>query len=225
MAMTWEGYSHLLLRACRVNPQQMVSLFSPFGGIPPTTEQQFNQMEMAIRRMGHILEGTTFSLARQLQRPTQQTFLNEQSMQPSAPPPDQFGGQDPWASQSANSSWVQVPQSQPTDPWANYGPTSGTYAQLPTSQYYTGDGLSDTDSDTVSTCGEPDYSDPTLQGMTPQQIDTHLFWQYQRHKANHRKHFKKPVRKVRKFLKRKGRGKGKGHVNRLGFLSTMSDQE
>ena len=77
MAMTWEGYSHLLLRACRVNPQQLVSLFSPFGGIPPTTEQQFSQMEMAIRRMGHILEGATFSLARQLQRPTQQTFLTQ----------------------------------------------------------------------------------------------------------------------------------------------------
>ena len=61
--MTWEGYSHLLLRACRVDPQQMVTLLSPCGGIPPTTEQQFNQMEMAIRRMGHILEGTTFSLA------------------------------------------------------------------------------------------------------------------------------------------------------------------
>ena len=112
MAMTWEGYSHLLLRACRVNPQQMVSLFSPFGGIPPTTEQQVNQMEMAIRRMGHILEGATFSLARQLQRPRQQTFLTQQCMQPSAPPLDHFGGQDPWASQSqsqsqsSNSSWV-----------------------------------------------------------------------------------------------------------------------
>ena len=103
-------------------------------------------------------------------------------MQPSAPPPDQFGGQDPWASQSSSSSWVQVPQIQTTDPWANYDPASGTqhtYAQLPTQQYYTGDGLSDTDSDTASTDGEPDDSDPMLQGMTPSQIDAHLFWQYQ----------------------------------------------
>ena len=146
-------------------------------------------------------------------------------MQPSAPPPDQFGGQDPWASQSASSSWVQVP-SQPTDPWANYGPTSGTqqtYAQSTTPQFYTGDGLSDTDSDTVSTCGEPDYSDPALQGMTPQQIDADLFWQYQRHKANYRKHFRKPVRKVRRFLKRKGKGKGKGnYINRCLIKSTRS---
>ena len=46
MAMTWEGYAHLLLRACRVDPQQTVIIFHPFGGMSPTTEQQFNQMEM-----------------------------------------------------------------------------------------------------------------------------------------------------------------------------------
>ena len=127
--------------------------------------------------MGHILEGTTFSLARQLHRPTQQTFLTQQGMQPSAPPPDQFGGQDPWASQPSSSSWVQVPQpdmntlsKMPLDPWANYGrDTSGAqhkYAQVPTSQaYYAGDGLSDMDSDTVSTHGDPDDSDQALQNM------------------------------------------------------------
>ena len=91
-------------------------------------------------------------------------------MQPSAPPLDEFGGQDPWASQSSSSSWVQVPQTQTTNLWANYGPTSGdqqTYAQLPTTQTYsTGDGLSDTDSDTVSDHGEPDYFDPAVQNMS-----------------------------------------------------------
>ena len=168
---------------------------------------------MAIRRMGHILEGTTSSLARQLHRPTQPTFLTQQGMQPSAPPPDQFGGNDPWASQASSSSWIQVPQSSVNElnPWANYSQSSGTYAQLPTSQtYYTGDGISDTDSDTASTYGDPDYSDPALQGLSPSQIDAHMYWQYQRHKSNYRKHFRKPVRKVRRFLKRKGKGKGKG---------------
>ena len=82
-----------------------------------------------------------------------------------------------------------------------------TYAQVPTSPqqaqptYHAGDGLSDTDSETASTIGEPDYSDPVLQGLSPAQIDAHLFWQYQRHKANYPKGFHKPTRKVRKFLK------------------------
>ena len=167
-------------------------------------------MKMSIRRVGHILEGATFSLARQLHRPTQPTSLTQQEMQPSAPPLDQFGGRDPWASQPSSSSWVQVPQPpintfrHDDNPWANYPTSSGaqhTYARVPTSQaHYAGDGISDTDSDTVSTHGDPDYSDPALQGMTPTKIDAHPFWQYQRHKANYHKNFRKPVRKMRKFL-------------------------
>ena len=118
-----------------------------------------------------------FSLARQLHRPTQQTFLTQQGMQPSAPPPDQFGGQDLRASQSSSSSWVQVQPPPGNDslnilpnPWESYSPASGTqhtYAQVPTSQaqVHTGDGISDTDSDTVSTHGDPDYSDPGIEGL------------------------------------------------------------
>ena len=37
IAMTWEGYAHLLQRACRVNPQHMVSIFQNLGDMLPTT--------------------------------------------------------------------------------------------------------------------------------------------------------------------------------------------
>ena len=57
----WESYSSFLLRACRVKPQQLISLFQPFNGQPPTNEQQISQIEMALRRMGHILNGTHMS--------------------------------------------------------------------------------------------------------------------------------------------------------------------
>ena len=72
--------------------------------------------------------------------------------------------------------------------------------------------------------GDPDYLDPALQGLSPAQIDAHLVWQYQRRKSNYRKHFRKPTRKVRKFMKSKCKGKGKG-ANIFGFLTAMTDQE
>ena len=104
---TWEEHSHLLLRACWVDHQQMMTLFSPFGGRPPTTGQQFNQMEMAMRRMGYSLEGIMPSLASQLYRPTLQPCLTQQGMQPSASLYDQHGSQDLWTSQASSSSWAQ----------------------------------------------------------------------------------------------------------------------
>ena len=120
-------------------------------------------------------------------------------MQPSAPPPDQFGGQDPWASSSSGSRWVQVPQpatlninANTGNPWSNYSPSGAqySYAQVPTTPpqaqptFHTGDGLSDIESDTVSTLGDPDSTDPELQLFSASQVDAHLFGQYQRHNAH-----------------------------------------
>ena len=55
-----------------------------------------------------------------------------------------------------------------------------------------------------------------------------LFWQYTRAEQNWRRHSKKPVRRVRRFLKRKGKGKwrakGKGKC-RYDFLEEMQDPD
>ena len=54
--MSWEMYSWLLLRACGVNQNQLLNILQPMQGRFPNTEQEFNVMELTLRRMGHILE-------------------------------------------------------------------------------------------------------------------------------------------------------------------------
>eukprot|EP00973_Karenia_brevis_P010271 1391980-Karenia_brevis.AAC.1 len=75
---------------------------------------------------------------------------------------------DPWATpdrSSLGSSWQQVPPA-PQNQWAGYAPTGHGDPGL---AFLTADGLSDTDTGTRSTDGEPDYSDPALVGMSPAQ--------------------------------------------------------
>ena len=69
MLMNWEGYSWLLLRACGVNPQQLIQLLQPYQGRFPNTQQEFEDMSLAIRRIARILEGATGNLASSLRRP------------------------------------------------------------------------------------------------------------------------------------------------------------
>ena len=53
-----------------------------------------------------------------------------------------------------------------------------------------------------------------------------MFFQYQEAKANWRKHMHKPTRRVRKFAKRSGKGKGGGKGwSRFSFLAEMPDGE
>ena len=66
--------------------------------------------------------------------------------------------------------------------WSNYSSTgsqpSGSQQSAPVpgqapqvqQTFHAGDGLSDTDSETASTVGEPDYSDPVLSGLTATQF-------------------------------------------------------
>ena len=54
--MSWEMYAWLLLRACGVNQNQLLSILQPMQGRFPNTEQEFNVMELTLRRIGHILE-------------------------------------------------------------------------------------------------------------------------------------------------------------------------
>ena len=85
------------------------------------------------------------------------------------------------------------------------------------------DNDSGTDTDTASSVGDTwyDYSD-IIPGVSEDQKAEELFWAYQRFKGRYRRHMRKPVRRVRRFLKRRGKGKGK----RPGyFLSTLSDPE
>ena len=72
--------------------------------------------------------------------------------------------------------------------------------------------ISDTDSDTISSFCEPlNYeNDDELQHLEPAEVDEHLFWAYQQAKIRWRRQMQKPVSRVRRFIKKKGKGRGKG---------------
>ena len=93
----------------------------------------------------------------------------------------------------------------PSVPWTNNPPPP---PPIPVDD--TMDHDSETDSETVSSLGNnnaeySDIVDTTDQNYKAEQ----LFWAYQRAKGRWRKFMNKPNRRVRRFFKRKGKGKGK----------------
>lgn len=69
MTMNWEGESWLLVRACGVNRNQLLSLLQPLQGRFPSTEAEFQGMSLGLWHMGHILEGAPSDIAAQLPAP------------------------------------------------------------------------------------------------------------------------------------------------------------
>ena len=87
--MSWEMYSWLLLRACGVNQNQLLNILQPLQGRFPNNEQEFNGMELTLRRMGHILENAPMNLASQLRAPpTTRHYLASFG--------ERYEGQPPW---------------------------------------------------------------------------------------------------------------------------------
>ena len=93
--MSWEGYSWLLLRVLGVTSQQLIHILQPFQARFPSSEQEFNGMQMTIRHMGHILENSYGNLASQLRAAPQNHGLAFPAF-----PAD--GGADPWHSGAAD---------------------------------------------------------------------------------------------------------------------------
>ena len=174
----------------------------------PSDEREFNALSMSLRRMGHILESSYGNIASQLQRqPTRQFFAGpggsgwQTTVAPNADPLEDpwHQGADPWA--------AAAPQSNPSfATWQGAAPQAAQQFQMTAApQEETID--SGTDTDTESSGDEmPDYRE--CSGMTPAQVDSHLYWQYQRAKSNWRRHMNKPTRRARRFVKRRFGGKG-----------------
>ena len=225
--MSWEGYAWLLLRACGVNQHQLLSALQPYQGRFPNTEDEFNSMQLTLRRMGHILEQTPHNIASQLRTAPNRAFMAQQTS--GAQEPWQAGQQDPWQD-PASDPWQPAgsqghapaaPAMAPQTPQPHSG-TESTYYSATVGQY------SGADSDTLSSDCEPiNYQeDVELRGITPEQIDAHLFWAYQKAKSRWRRHMQKPVRRTRRFIRRKGKGKGRGKgASRYSFLADMNDDE
>jgi hypothetical protein len=77
MAMSWEGYSWLLFKACGISMShhQLLNVLQPYQGRFPSTEAEFNAMQLTLRRMGHILEHAPGNLATQLRSAPPRAFM------------------------------------------------------------------------------------------------------------------------------------------------------
>ena len=55
LTMSVQGLTWVLLRACQVNDNQLMTLLQPFGGLFPADAAQYNTLTMHLRCMGHII--------------------------------------------------------------------------------------------------------------------------------------------------------------------------
>ena len=185
-AVSVETASLLLLRACGVSSEQFQALTQPFGLRLPSTEPEFSQMCHHLRRMGHIVERHPNNIASGL-RQSAQAFMAEADT----------------GSSVSGEQWAPEAPGLGGTAWAPQDHTDWAFAAVSH-----GDGASDTDSATSSDNDEPmDVSD--LQGMSNTTADEYLFGEYQHAKRRWRRFTGKPVRSLRKVIRRKGKGKGK----------------
>ena len=86
----------------------MLQILQPFQRRFPTTEPEFSALQLALRRMGHILERAPNNVANQLRSAPARAFLTNEPGSTEAPyTPDPWaGGDDPW--------------SHGAGPWADY---------------------------------------------------------------------------------------------------------
>lgn len=239
MTMSVQGLSWILLRACQVNDTQLLTLLQPFGGLFPADAGQYATLTMHLRRMGHIIERSPGNIASQLRV----------GSNGGSPQPHFFAGEgsqgDPWQEPS-NDPWGAAFAERPT-PAANlattgsyWGTSSGSQPgqswqpQIATPTYAMQDDWNSdngTDTDTVSSVDDHDYELPLPATASPNAVASHLFWAYQQAKSRWRNFMGKPVRAIRRFVRRKGKGKGKGKgkSGKAGaattFLAATSDEE
>ena len=168
----------ILLRAVGANHTQFQQLTQPFGYRLPSTEQEFLHMTSAIRRLGHIVESHRDNIASTLR-----------------------------GNQGSNHYWAGASPSDETGPNQEDGQEADGADAGGNWSYLTNNGESDTDSATSSDNNSlMDISD--LNGMSSFQVDEYLFGRYQHAKKRWRRFTGKPVRALRRVLRRKGKGKG-----------------
>ena len=207
-AVSIETASLLLLRACGVSSEQFQTITQPLGFRLPTTDMEFHQMTHRIRRLGHIVERFPNNIASSLRAPQQQAHFSQAHQAYVAAEADTgsslSGPTESWQAEG------HIP-AYPTDAW-NPEVQDWAFAAVQ------GPGASDTESNTSSDHDEPIQTDD-LQGLTPVQVDEYLFGQYQQAKRRWRRFTGKPVRALRRTLRRKGKGKGRGKGMRSSFLN------
>ena len=190
-AVSTDTAALILLRACGVNSEQFQTLTQPFGLRLPNTEQEFSNLCHHLRRMAHIVERHPNNIASGLRQQNHfsHTYMAEADTGSSY-------SAEPWTGSSlGGDGTAEMGMPAAMTDWAFAAHTVGTDA-------------SGTDSETSSDRDEPVPLED-LQGMSSTQADEYLFGQYQQAKKRWRRFTGKPVRSLRRVLKRKGKGKGK----------------
>ena len=195
-----ESASLILLRAIGVSSEQFQRLTQPFGLRLPNSEAELAQLMHQLRRMGHIIEHHPSNIADSLHRNVGASNSGQAFVVHSAE-----GSAEP-----SQTSWSYVGQSLPpqsSDTWE----VPGQFSQSSTDWAHHVDPnvASDTDSATESDDFQQREDERDLEGLTAGEADEHLFWQYTEAKRRWRKYTGKPVRALRRVLRRKGKGKGK----------------
>ena len=231
LTLSVQGLVWILLKACRINDQQLMTLLQPFGGLFPSTNEQYTTLLTHLRRMGHIIERAPGNLASQLRGHgrdgAQNAFFTGMT---DTPDPGNQWAMDfgpPAASYPAyGAPQPSMPQQQ-QQPLANTTNTAQAYPAM--NDEDSGNG---TDTDTASSCGmgELEFPPELPATATQEEIGQVLWATYDKAKSNWRRFNNKPVRAVRRFVRRKGKGSGKskgpGKGKRVGtYLAELSDQE
>ena len=158
VAITWK-----LFEALRISDEQLITLLQPFQGRFPQNEQQFEDLRIRLRRMGHILERNPGNIASSFRtgRSQAQAFMttandiNAQNGNGNASSGFRFGGNFPSGSAST--------------------PNEAGYEYV--------DSENGTDSETASSDGEGDYSDLIPAGLSETETAAQLFWSHTRAKS------------------------------------------
>ena len=201
--LSHESAALVLLRAVGVSPEQFQRLTQPFGMRLPSNEQEFQQLMHSLRRMGHIVEHHPASIATSLRSG------NANVSQPSYfAEPEAGGGAGSQSHDSSAWSFVGYPDHQ----W-QHSQASSSNAQVEQDWAYyqvpNAEGASDTDSNTTSDDPNDPIDEGDLVGLSVPEADEMLYWQYAEAKRRWRRYTGKPVRALRRVLRRKGKGKGK----------------
>ncbi len=223
--LSHESAALVLLRAVGVSPEQFQRLTQPFGMRLPSSEQEFQQLMHSLRRMGHIVEQHPASIATSLRSGNANAPHSSYFAEPEA-----GGGAGSQSHDSSAWSFVGYPDYQ----WQHSQASSSNaqveqdwaYYQIPHAE-----GASDTDSNTTSDDPNEPIDEGDLAGLSVPEADEMLYWQYAEAKRRWRRFTGKPVRSLRRVLRRKGKGKGKtkhaclcGHPSRLEPISIFPQQ-
>ena len=229
-----------IFRALHIDTARIVQLLRPFGGTFPQTEEQFQAMLSQMRVEGRILENLPGNIGQSIQQGNRQAHPNSYLVQPESQAPfhlftsgqgegemydcgelraDTQGtsSQSTFLAHTADrvqSSFPAIAFDAPNLPQAEEGTVWDQFS-------------SGTDTDTSSDDYNDEYDDEDLQGLNDDEKFERLYFQKSFAKRRFRRFTGKPVRKVRRFYKRRGeswakQGKGRGKGRRTFMFGDYS---